>query len=68
MRCLQAIKVTRVDRLQNIQSERTPLPLNLSQMSSDTGGLGMFAIFKEITLLGKHTNKTSKDSGREEDH
>ena len=53
------------------RSERTPLPLNLSQMSSnteDSGYLGTFAVCKEITSLGKHTNKTSKDSRREEDH
>ena len=53
------------------RSERTPLPLNLSQVSSNTeytGGLGMFAICKDITLIGKHTNKTSKDHGKEEGH
>ena len=51
--------------------ERTPLPLNLSQMSSDTedsGGLGIFVACKEITSLDKHTYKTPNDSGREEDH
>ena len=38
MRCLRAIRgVTRADRLQSIsRSERTPLPVNLSQISSDT--------------------------------
>ena len=53
------------------RSERTPLPLNLSQTSSDTqdsGGLDVFAVCKEITSLDKHTDKTTKDSGREEDH
>ena len=52
------------------RSERTHLPLNLSQMSSDTedsDGLGMSGACKEITSLGKHANKTSKDSRREED-
>ena len=44
---------------------------NLLQMSpntEDSCGLEMFAVYKEITSLGKHTDKTSKDSGREEDH
>ena len=50
------------------RSGRTPLPLNLSQMSSDTqdsDGLDMFAVCKEMTSLDKHTDKTTKDSGRE---
>ena len=54
-----------------VRSERTSLPLNLSQMSSDTedaGGLGVFAVCKEVSSLGKHTNNTSKDSGREDEH
>ena len=45
------------------RSERTPLHLNLSQMSSDTkdsGGLGMFALCKEITSLGKHTTRLQR--------
>ena len=51
------------------RSEGTLLPMNLSQTSSDTdGGLGTFAVCKDVTSLGKHTNKTSKDHGREEDH
>ena len=50
------------------RTERTHLPLNLSQMSEDSGSLGIFAVCQEITLLGKHTNKTSKESGREDDH
>ena len=47
-------------------SERTPLLLNLSQMSSDTeysGGLDMFAICKEITSLGNHTKSGVNRSG-----
>ena len=62
--------VTRADIIS--RSERTHLPLNLSQMSSDTedsDGLGTFALCKEITSFAKHrNNKTSKDRGREEDH
>ena len=53
------------------RSERTRLPLNLSHISSDTedsGDLGMFAVCKEITSLGKHKKKTSTKSGREEAH
>ena len=53
------------------RSERTPLSLNPSQISPDTqdsGGLGMFVICKKLTSLDMHTIKTSKDSGREEDH
>ena len=48
------------------RSQRTPLPLNLSQMSPDTEG--MFAVWKEVISFGKHRNKTSTDRGREEDH
>ena len=46
---------------------RTPSPLNQSQISSDTEGscdLGTFVICKERTLLAKHSNKMSKDSGK----
>ena len=53
------------------KSERTPLPLNISQISShteDSGGLGVVVVCKEITSLGKHKNKTSAKSGTEEDH
>ena len=35
------------------RSERSPLPVNLSQMSSDTGCLGMFAVCKEITSIAE---------------
>ena len=64
------LRQIRKNTKENYRSERTPLPLNLSQMSSDTedsGGLGMSAECKEITSLGKHTDNTSKDR-REEDH
>ena len=70
MCCLQTIRgVTSADRLQNIKIREDTL--NLSQMSPDTedsGGLGMFAVYKEITSLVKYTNKISKDNRREEHH
>ena len=40
------------------KSERTYLPLNLSQMSQDTEDSCL-----PNTSLDKHTNKTSKDTG-----
>ena len=72
MRCLRLLEVLprRTDYTIS-RSDRTPLSMNLSHMSSDTedsGGLGMFGICKELTSLAKHTNMTSKDRKREEDH
>ena len=51
--------------------DRTPSPLNPSRVSPDTENpdcLGTLAVCKKITSFGKHTRKTSNDSGREEGH
>ena len=58
--CRLSSDVTRADRLQNIKPDKTPLLLDLSQMSpnrEDSCDLSTFVVCKETTSLGKHTNK-----------
>ena len=70
MHSMWAIRgVTRVGRLQNIREDIfTTEPITDVINTEDSGGLGMSVVWKDITSLGKQTNKTSQDSGREEDH
>ena len=49
-------------------SERILSSLDPLEMSPDSGGLEMFAIFQERIILVKHSKDISKDIGREENH
>ena len=65
MLSVQAIRhVTRADRLHNIKTRED----TFAPESSDTeeGGLGRLPYAKDTIV--RQANKTSKDSGREEDH
>ena len=51
------------------RAERTPLSLNLQHIlpeREDSDSLNTVVVCKETTSLGKHINKTSKQSRREE--
>ena len=72
MHCLQAIRgVIRADGLQHIKVREdifTPESITDVIRHKKNWWFGQVCRCKDITTLGKHTNKTSKDTRREEGH